>query len=29
MAKTRADLPDEVLVVAAILGDLEAFKLKF
>jgi RNA polymerase sigma-70 factor (ECF subfamily) len=25
MAKTRADLPDEVLVVAAILGDLEAF----
>jgi RNA polymerase sigma-70 factor (ECF subfamily) len=25
MAKTRADLADEVLVVAAILGDLEAF----
>jgi RNA polymerase sigma-70 factor (ECF subfamily) len=25
MAKTRADLPDEVLVVAAILGDLDAF----
>jgi RNA polymerase sigma-70 factor (ECF subfamily) len=25
MAKTRADLPDEVLVVAAILGDLAAF----
>ncbi len=25
MAKTRADLPDEVLVVTAILGDLEAF----
>ncbi len=25
MANTSADLPDEVLVVAAILGDLEAF----
>jgi RNA polymerase sigma-70 factor (ECF subfamily) len=25
MAKTRADLADEVLVVAAILGDLDAF----
>ncbi len=25
MAKTRADLPDEVLVVAVILGDLAAF----